>query len=205
MQNSESGIVDLGFVTARVPRGAHICQIYSDREERDNALLRFVARGLLAKEATACFSDNIGEAALRSWLQQAGLSLDEELSTGRFVKSGAESVYFQDNRFDPDRMLGLLVQFHQDSVTEQRAGARIIGEMSPAIGRIDGGSRLFEYEGRVNQVLRERPVTAVCQYDARSFDGATIMDVLAVHPMMFVHGSVIQNPFYVPAEELTRT
>ncbi|MGC4066860.1 MAG: MEDS domain-containing protein [Polyangiaceae bacterium] len=76
--------------------------------------------------------------------------------------------------------------------------------MSSKISQIEGGTRLFEYEGKVNELLRSCPVTAVCQYDSRAFDGATIMDVLAVHPLMVVQDHVIQNPFFVPAEDYAK-
>lgn len=199
MTNSAS-LVNLGFVSTRVPAGSHVCQIYCDTAERNNALLRFLACGLLDNEATACFSENLDPVALREWFEQQGISIDSETQAGHFSQSGSEAVYFKDGHFDPDRMLALLAQFHENSVAQGRAGARVIGEMSPAITKIKGGSRLFEYEAGVNTLLREHPVTAVCQYDSRSFDGATIMDVLSVHPLMIVQGNVIHNPYFVPAE-----
>ena len=59
----------------------------------------------------------------------------------------------------------------------------------------------MEYESRVSMLLKEVPITAVCQYDANTFDGATIMEVLKVHPMMVIRGTVVHNPYYVPPEE----
>ena len=73
--------------------------------------------------------------------------------------------------------------------------------MSPEVQNVEGGNRLLEYESRVSLLLREHPVTAVCQYDARCFSGAMIMDILKVHPMMVVRGSVVHNPFFIPPEE----
>ena len=73
--------------------------------------------------------------------------------------------------------------------------------MTPEIERVPGGSRLLEYESKVSLLLKNCPVTAVCQYDARSFDGSTIMDILKVHPYMIVRGSVVNNPFFIPPEE----
>lgn len=193
--------IDLGFAEARVPPGTHVCQIYDNAGERDDALLRFLSRGLRNGETTACFSENISEDALEAWFAKDGLSLAAERASGRFALAKTRAVYFEEGRFDPDRMLALLTKFHDDSVAAGRPGARVIGEMSPEIDRIPGGSRLFEYESRVNRLLRDHPVTAVCQYDAHAFDGATIMDILSVHPMMVVRGAVILNPFYIPPEE----
>lgn len=195
-------IIDLGFVAAPVPAGSHICQIYSSDSERDDALVKFVTKGLLLREYAACFSDHMDRDVLSACLKDAGISFDEAQASGHLIASGAEAVYFEGNAFNPERLLARLKKLRADSIESGCVGARVIGEMSPRIGRIEGGSRLFEYEGLVNALLREQPLTAVCQYDARVFGGATIMDILSVHPLMVVRGSVIQNPFFIAPESL---
>jgi hypothetical protein len=40
--------------------------------------------------------------------------------------------------------------------------------------------------------------------DANIWDGATILHILRVHPMMVVHGHVVQNPYYMTPEEYLR-
>ena len=70
-------------------------------------------------------------------------------------------------------------------------------------GRADKAS-LLEYEARLNMLVAEHPITACCQYDVRRFDGRTIMDVLAVHPVMIVRGQVVKNPYYTDPNEFLR-
>jgi len=38
------------------------------------------------------------------------------------------------------------------------------------------------------------------QYDARRFDGGTIMDVLRVHPLTIIRGELVHNPYFVEPE-----
>lgn len=66
---------------------------------------------------------------------------------------------------------------------------------------IPGSEKLIEYESRLNLLVEQNPITLICQYDANRFDGATIYDVLNVHPMMIVRGQVVRNPYYVPPAE----
>jgi hypothetical protein len=115
--------------------------------------------------------------------------------------SEARDVYFQDDVFDPDRILSGLADYYRESRKLGYEATRVIGEMIPEVGGVEGGDRLLEYESRVTLFLEEYPVTAVCQYDARRFSGAMIMDVLKVHPRMIVGGKVLHNPFYIPPEE----
>lgn len=195
--------ISLGFTRQTFPAGVHVCQIYSNDEERLSSLLEFLRSGLVAGERTACFTDNLDEKHLAKYLNQHGLSSEALQKSGSFSVSGARAVYFQDGCFDPDRMLGLLRRYHKDSVAHDYPAARIIGEMSSEVQDIPGGSRLLEYESRVSLLLMNHPVTAVCQYDANAFDGATLMKVLKVHPMMVIRGVVVRNPYYIaPAEFL---
>jgi len=89
----------------------------------------------------------------------------------------------------------------KESIESGYAAARVIGEMTPEVQDLPGGDRLLEYESRVSLLLKKVPVTSVCQYDAHAFDGATIMDILKVHPHMVVRGAVVHNPFFIPPEE----
>ena len=198
----EPHMVSLGFTKQSFPAGVHICQIFSNDEERLDSLLEFLRSGLAAGEKTACFTEKLDDAHLADYLADHDLSCDKLKESGALMKAGTSEVYFQDDRFDPDRMLGMLQQFHEDSVASGYPAARVIGEMTSEIESIDGGSRLMEYESRVSLLLKEHPVTAVCQYDANTFDGKTIMQVLKVHPLMVIRGAVVHNPYYVPPEEV---
>ena len=193
-------MVSLGFTENPVPAGTHICQIYTQDDDRNDSLMNFILSGLKAGERAACFSENIDADALDAFLEQNRISYTEHCQKGALTLSGTSDVYFQDDCFDPDRMLELLSQYYRDSMDAGYPAARVIGEMTPQIQNISGGERLLEYESRVSLLLRECPVTAVCQYDARAFDGAAVMDILKVHPLMVVNGAVIHNPFFIPPE-----
>ena len=193
--------ISLGFAEERFPAGIHVCQIFQDDDERQDSLLRFLLAGLQAGERTSCFSDRATESIVSEFLGRHGVFCEQAKASGVLTLAGTGEIYFQDGCFDPERMLRLLAQYHEDSVEQGYPAARVIGEMSAAVQLTPGGERLLEYESKVSLLLREHPVTAVCQYDARAFDGATILDILKVHPLMVVRGSVVHNPFSIPPEE----
>ena len=199
--NRSRPLVSLGFTEEKFPLGTHICQIFSDDEERSTSLLAYLCSGLEDGERAACFSDKVDEKTLTRMLETIDISLEEAITTGDLGLAGTDEVYFEDNRFDPERMLERLAQFEEDSKAAGCVACRAIGEMNPKVMQIEGGSRLLEYEAKVSLLLRDHPVTTVCQYDATKFDGATIMDVLRVHPKMIVRGSVVRNPFFIPPEQ----
>ena len=197
-------LVSLGFTEEKIPVGGHICQIYSDDEEGLDSLLKFLLSGLQTGERAACFSERVDEEVLSEYFAHYDISYDEYKQNKRMILSGANSVYFQDNIFDPDRMLDVLANYHQESLDLGFSASRVIGEMTPEVQNVPGGDRLLEYESRVSMLLEDHPVTTVCQYNANLFDGATIMDILKVHPQMIVRGAVVHNPFYIPPEEFLK-
>ncbi len=178
-----------------------MCLVFSDDNERRESLLKFLLSGLQNGERTACFSSRITEKELRDYFGKNDISYDERKEEKAVSLSGTSEVYFENNKFDPDRMINLLTAYYDEAMDLGFNGARVIGEMIPEVEQVEGGDRLTEYESKVSMLLRDHPVTAVCQYDANRFDGATIMEVLKVHPQMIINGAVVSNPFFIQPEE----
>ncbi|MBN2163563.1 MAG: MEDS domain-containing protein [Pontiellaceae bacterium] len=193
--------IALGFTDQPEPEGTHLCLIFSSEKERTDCLLKFLLSGLKGGERVAGFTDEISEKEICSYLEANGIACDERKQNGDITISRTSEVYFENDSFDPARMLGLLTQFYNESREQGYESARVIGEMAPRIAEVQGGERLLEYESRVTLLQRTCPLTAVCQYDANQFDGATILEVMKVHPKMLVNGSVVNNPFYIEPEE----
>jgi len=198
-QNPKS--ISLGFAPQEFPPGVHICQIFNDDVEREETLLSFLLSGLQSGERATCYSEKTPENVVAGFLGAHGISCSDARNSGALTLAGTREAYFQNDHFDPDRMLRLLRAYYVDSIKEGYPAARVIGEMTSEIQRVPGGTRLLEYESRISLLLQDHPITAVCQYDARSFEGAMIMDILTVHPMMVVRGSVVHNPFFIPPRE----
>jgi len=192
--------ISLGFTPQTFEPGVHICQIFSEEDEWQESLFKYLASGIQGGEKTCCFSEKATESFLTEAFGREGLDYSDARDKKAVSLLRTAEIYFQEGRFDPDRMLALLEAFYSKSQAEGFAGARVIGEMSPKVQQIEGGDRLMEYESKVSLLLKTTPITAVCQYDARGFDGATILDILKVHPLMIVRGSVVQNPFFIPPE-----
>lgn len=190
-------MVHLGFTDEHFPVGTHICQLYSDENEREEALLKFVAEGIRSGEKTACFTDNSSSEKVLNYIEEYVPQLGAKIIDNNLVMSGAREVYFKDDRFEPERMLSMLESFHKHAHDCGCSAARVIGEMDPDIQKIKGGERLYEYEALVGLLLKKYPVTAICQYNVNDYSGMEIMNVMKVHPLMIVSGAVVRNPFYV--------
>lgn len=188
--------ISLGLGDGRYPEGLHLCHVFNDDQERAKTLARFLERGLREGERALCLVDSMTADEVRQHLGELGVDLS---SVGeRFGVAPAEPTYCcaEGGAFVPDVCLGNFGHFVEQSKAAGYSGARIMGDMSWALRRGTSTETLLEYEARVKHYIEMFPVTAVCEYDARRFDGATILDILTMHPAMIVRGQVVVNPFY---------
>lgn len=193
-------MISLGFDTAPYPMGTHMCFIFNDEDERRWVMSKYIQSGLDDHEQVGYFVDTMSPEDLKNWMRELGVTLPAELDGRQYSVVEAGKTYCPDGTFDVDRMIETVGEAHYRSVREGYAGARVAGEMTWAKRGIPGSENLAEYESQVNVLVRTVPTTAVCQYDAQRFDGATLHDILSVHPMMIVHGQVVRNPFYIEPE-----
>ena len=193
--------VSMGFTQSRFPEGTHMCLIYDNDSQCRKIISRFLSGGLASGEQVGYFADSSTPEEVRYWLKEMGVSVPNEGPGGPFNVYTAEKVYCPCGKFVPSEMLAKLKDFYTTAITDGYKGVRVSGEMSWALKNIPGSECLMEYEALVNTILEEYPVTPICQYDARRFNGTTLLNVLRVHPMMIVNGQIVHNPYYMKPED----
>jgi MEDS: MEthanogen/methylotroph, DcmR Sensory domain len=196
-----NGQIPSAFWEERFDTGIHVCQLFSDEEDRLESMTSYMASGIEAGQKCRCCTFDDAQPALGAYFQSSGLSLDDACACGQLSFVEADRVWLADGRFDPELLLSRLTDFRDSADGEGWRGVRIIAEISPAIPEMPGGGRLIEFEVEVNRLFHNRPMSMVCQYDLRRFNGAILMDVLRVHPFIMIRGSVMPNPFYLPADD----
>jgi hypothetical protein len=185
--------ISIGIGEGRFPAGAHICLIYSDPTERLRVIARFFAAGREAKERLLHGYDSGSDHDARRELERCGFPPGNDL----FVVPAIER-----SKFSAEKAFDYFKAFHEGSIQQGYAGSRGSGEVPWAARDMQ---TVLQYEARLTEVLAQYPMTAICRYDLSRFNGATIMDVLSVHPYMIVTGQVIRNPFFIaPAQFLER-
>jgi len=191
--------ISLGFTDEKFKEGHHIIFIYNDDWERKKTMAKFLQQGLVDNEKVLYLVDDISPSEMKKELLDLGVDVDKkqndfDLTTAHYTKC-------PDNYFSSKFMLDLVGKYYDTALNEGYIGARGAGEMTWALkeGRATVPDLLY-YEAELNNILNDHPLTTVCQYDARRFDGGIIMDMLSVHPMMIVRGQLVKNPSYVSPE-----
>lgn len=184
----------------RSSEGVHLCHVYTDDDERARVLSAFISSGLELGAKVLCLEDAAGCGLARQWLAQRGVALAGRENA--FLTAGAEETYCPGGRLAPDALLQSFAGFCSQALREGYSGVRIAGDMGWAVRTRVARELLLEYETKATDYATRSRAVAVCEYDARKFDGRTIMDILSVHPAMLVGGQVVRNPHYLAPEEL---
>jgi hypothetical protein len=186
----------LGFTDEQYPAGTHICYLYNSDEERRQILPLYARQALLAHEAFNYVADVPSRAELPQALAALNLAAAARERPGQVGAAITAEGYYPTGQFSPDEMLARL----RDAWTQCRAhglaGARFAGEMTWALRGIPGTDRILECETRINELVKEAPMTIMCQYDLNKFDGAMLYDVMNAHPVVIIGGYILRNPFY---------
>ncbi len=193
--------LDMGFTQEVIPECHHMCLIYDDEAQRRKIVSQYLAAGLRSGELVRYFADITPPQDVRAWLSEIGMEFSDAEKNGAFSISPAESYYCAGGRLEPQQVIDSAKSRY---AMVQKAGytaSRVSAEMAWALRGIPGSDRLLEYETLLNTLCPPIPFIGMCQYDARLFDGATLFQVLQVHPYMIAQGQIVRNPFYVRPEE----
>ncbi len=194
----ERHCVPMGFSDQDVPCGRHICYIYSDDDERLDIVSRFLKAGVEVGERLIYIADGFTPDEIRAQFGERGVDMHSPQDA---LVETANEAYCPGDHFSAPRMLAKVQHFFEEAIANGYTGTRGAGEMNWLTRDVHGAESAFVYEAQLTDLLAEFPHTSICQYDARRFSGEFLMDVLQVHPYMLVHGQLVENPYYVPADE----
>ena len=137
-----------------------------------------------------------------SALVAKGLDTEQQVHQGALVLSSDRS-HLSGGRFDPQAMIDGLVTLIDTAVDEGYEGLCATGDMRWELGEDHNFDRLLEYEAKLEQVFRERPLRGICQYHRDDVPAQAVRDALVTHRSTYI-GSVLNsdNLFYVPPELL---
>jgi hypothetical protein len=200
MKNTKSDVLE-GSKKELFPESCHVCLIYENEEQRKRIISEYIAEGLKKGEVVRYFSDTTTPGDVRSWLLDMGIEITEAEKKGAFGISPAVNAYCPDGYFEPKTMINRTIQRYGIAKEAGFCGSRACGEMSWVLKDIPGSDQLLEYELLLNTIKTTFPHSGMCQYDARLFDGVTLLKILQVHPYIIAQGQVVYNPYYIKPEE----
>jgi hypothetical protein len=190
--------VRLGNENHLIRSAGHVCLIFEDRKEEEQAVAEYLAAGLRRGELSRFAADVSTAEEVRSWVSKADVEPSEY---GQLSVFTANEFYCPSGRFNAKEVIGKMVPRWEAAKAAGHKGVRICSEMSWALRGVPGSEDFIDYEALINTVESPFPHSGMCMYDAHLFDGATLFKVLQVHPFVVAHGQIVSNPYYMQPEE----
>ena len=179
-------------------RGMHACAFFMNRDAESATLLPLIQEGVARGQGAFHIIDPQRRADHLQRLNQGGLDVEGLEASQKLEVRNWYETYLMDDRFDPERTLGLL----NEVIAARPGGVHLVADMSWALGRAPGVDALVEYEARFNQVRTRYSDTVICTYDSARFAAATMLDILRAHPVVILGGVPQDNGLYTPPAAL---
>ena len=188
----------------------HVCLLYRGEDQRDELMAEFLADGLRAGHRCYCMITPDRHRRIAAAVSARGDRGAEGAASedpGRIDFIGPAGSHQQGGGFVSDRML----QFWEDwgAATFDRDGvahARIIADMSWARPLVDAPGFVMDlrrYETRFTLWARRHPQVTACMYDLDRFGGDVIVPIVRAHPMVWMSGVILTNPYYLQGEHFS--
>ncbi|MFB6345517.1 MAG: MEDS domain-containing protein [bacterium] len=182
--------------------GSHTCILYESPLQQQRAAVPFFKQGL--QNGDYCHyvvhEQTINEA--ENLFEEAGVNVQYHEDRGALSFEKAQNVFFRNGSFS----VGEMFDFVKETIVEVRnngfEGFRSTGEMSWIMDLETSRGDIIEYEARLNNLVQNRRVILLCQYNAEKFPAGMVRKILSTHPVAIVEDLVCQNPFYEPPELL---
>ena len=182
-----------------IPR--HQCLIYSGAPTAQLAGLALMIRKKLEANCRCLYLNSPQMVAgIRSYLTSSGLDVHDAVVNGRLVLSSGHD-HLVDGAFEPQRMLRLLKEAHDEALRDGYAGLWASGDMAWEFGPARDFAKLIQYERALEHFFHAHPrMQGVCQYHADVLPDEVMESGLAVHPAIYVNETLSRlNAQYVAA------
>ncbi len=185
----------------RLGPSEHLCMSYQTREEALAAVIPFLRRGLDRREQCIVIASEGSRSAILAAMQSEGIAVGTSMESGALSVIDARDTYRRNGSFDPEQMLAWVRERARAATGAGFSALRIVGDMvCIAEGKLDV-EQLAEYEAKLNYLLPNQPVSALCLYDRGRFRPDIIREVIVTHPLVVVGGTVCRNPYFVPPDD----
>jgi hypothetical protein len=182
-----------------VPVGDHVCAFYRGQAERNDILLPFLRQGLHDGDKSICVVESLRPDEMLAALGEAP---GAGAGGGQLDLMTPEETYLRGGRFSMPAMLEYWRRGVESALAESRYRfVRVVGEMPRALVDQADLDEFLAYESELNRFAPCHPQTILCLYDLDRFSGKMFLTIMRTHPVVLLHGTVLENPYYLDPDE----
>jgi hypothetical protein len=176
--------------------GDHVCAFYGGGGGGlDNIVVDFISRGLRAQNKCIGFVDE--HAIVHARIPPELVSRDNMLQ----LFTEEQGYLLPTGDFSAEAFIEALEATAKSVLSDGYERLWLIGDTSVIVRNEISPKAWFAAEAQVSELAPRYPQFIMCLYNLDLFDGEMIMYVLKTHTRIFVNGLIIDNPYYIPAQQ----
>jgi signal transduction histidine kinase len=184
----------------------HKCLIYEgDPTEQLPVVIPLLKEGLQDNWRCIYLGKPESVDMIRAGLMAHSIDVAGEVDRGKLMLSSSREK-LGNGSFHPHEMVEYLGTLVDRAVEDGYRGLCATGDMKWEFGSDKNFGLLLEYEALLEQMLRDKPVRAVCQYHKDILPAQVVHDALLTHRSAYI-GNMLSgdNLYYIPPEILLET
>jgi hypothetical protein len=161
--------------------GNHVCVFYRTADALREVLIPYLAEGLRRGERCLCAQNPDLCKQIIYDLRFLGIDTDGAIRRGALEVHTVNEVYFPNKKFEPEKMIELLLRSMEEAWRSGFTALRTAGELSwAAEGRAEC-DQLLSYEKLVEQIFPGKSAIGLCQYKMDEFPPTVLEGILDAH------------------------
>jgi PAS domain S-box-containing protein len=191
-------------VIGSVPWGTHFCQFYKTKQDLIDILVPYFKAGLEGNEFCMWVtSEPLVVAEAQEAMRGAVEHFDEYLRRGQIEIIPYNEWYLLGGTFNDNQVLNSWVSKLEQTLAKGYAGLRLTGNTFWL--ERNHWQAFKEYEAKVNDVIGQYRMLAICTYCLDKCDGAAVINVVKNHQFAMVKQEgkwdIIESTIYKQAKE----
>jgi PAS domain-containing protein len=180
-EKRNSGISLIGYI----PWGTHFCQFYETPEDLTGILVPYFKAGLEGNECCIWVTaEPLGEESAREAMRKAMPDFDRYLEKGQIEIVSHDRWYLKGGTFDMQRVLNSWIDKLEHALEHGYDGVRVTGNTA-WLEKRDWKS-FTEYEEKLNSVIGNYRMMAICTYSLDRCGAAEVIDVVDNHQFALI-------------------
>jgi transcriptional repressor of dcmA and dcmR len=160
--------------------GSHLGSFYTTDAGRLRLGLPFLRDGIQSGQACVLFAPPAAREQYVEGLRREGVDVAAAVRNGLLTMLSVSPL-------SAEQFIALLEGLFID-ITRQRPGPfRFLGEPVAGLAAVQSVQAFLSFEHQCGALVKRFPVVMLCAYDAREFDGQTIIDCLKLHHDTFAY------------------
>jgi PAS domain S-box-containing protein len=172
-------------IVGNVSWGTHFCLFYQNKDDLINALAPFSKAGLENNEfCLLVTSEHLTKEEAENALRKTVPDFDRYLKKGQIEIVPHNEWYLKNSVFDLQRVLGAWIEKLESALDSGYDGMRVAGNTAWLEKR--DWKDFVDYEEKVNSVIGNYRMIAVCTYSLDKCNGSEVVDVVHNHQFALV-------------------